>query len=120
MIVQKRCDAAATHRLSRWLLKNQNVEPETIVTDGLRSCRAALDRLGMIDRHRPGRPRENSRTENPHLSIRQRAQKMQRSTTRSTYSGICCAATRCAYFAHARNLFGARRWCDRHGRAKAQ
>jgi transposase-like protein len=58
-------------------LKNQNVEPETIVTDGLRSYRPALDRLGLIDRHRPGRLRENNRAENSHLLIRRRERKMQ-------------------------------------------
>ena len=46
MIVQKRRDAGAALRFLRRLLKNQSVEPETIVTDGLRSYRAALDRLG--------------------------------------------------------------------------
>jgi len=45
MIVQKRRDAGAALRFLQRLLKNQNVEPETIVTDGLRSYRAALDRL---------------------------------------------------------------------------
>ena len=52
MIVQKRRDAGAALRFLRRLLKNQKVEPETIVTDGLRSYRAALDRLGLVDRHR--------------------------------------------------------------------
>jgi transposase-like protein len=77
MIVQKRRDAGAALRFLRRLLKNQNVEPETIVTDGLRSYRAALDRLGLADRHRPGRLRENNRAENSHLSIRRRERKMQ-------------------------------------------
>lgn len=72
MIVQKRRDTGAVLRFLRRLLKNQNVEPETIVTDGLRSNRAALDRLGLVDRHRLGRLRENNRAENSHLSIRRR------------------------------------------------
>ncbi len=58
-------------------MKNQNVEPETIVTDGLRSYRTALYRLGLVDRHRPGRLRENNRAENSHLAIRRRERKMQ-------------------------------------------
>lgn len=43
MIVQKRRDVGAALRYLQRLLKNQNVGPETIVTDGLRSYRAALD-----------------------------------------------------------------------------
>jgi putative transposase len=77
MIVQKRRDTGAALRLLRRLLKNQKVAPEIIVTDGLRSYRAALDRLGLTNRHRPGRLRENNRAENSHLSIRRRERKMQ-------------------------------------------
>jgi putative transposase len=77
MVVQKRRDAGAALRFLRRILKNQNVEPATIVTDGLRSHRAALDRLGLVDRHRPGRLREQNRAENSHLSIRRRERKMQ-------------------------------------------
>ena len=58
-------------------MNNQHVEPEVIVTDGLRSYGAALARLGLSDRHRPGRLRENNRAENSHLSIRRRERKMQ-------------------------------------------
>jgi putative transposase len=76
MIVQKRRDALAAVRFLRRLLKNQHVEPEVIVTDGLRPSRVALDRLGLADRHRPGRLRENNRAENSHLSIRRRERKM--------------------------------------------
>ena len=77
MIVQKRRDTAAALRLLRRLLRNQHVEPETIVTDGLRSYPAALAVLGLRDRHRPGRLRDNNRAENSHLSIRRRERKMQ-------------------------------------------
>lgn len=77
MIVQKRRDAAAAVRFLRRLLKNQHVEPEVIVTDGLRSYGAALFQLGLLDRHRPGRLRDNNRAENSHLSIRRRERKMQ-------------------------------------------
>jgi putative transposase len=75
MIVQKRRDTGAAIRFMRRLLKNQNVEPEVIVTDGLRSYGAALERLGLGDRHRPGRLRDNNRAENSHLSIRRRERK---------------------------------------------
>lgn len=84
MIVQKRRDAGAALRFLRRLLKNQNVEPETIVTDGLRSYRAALDRLGLAYLHRPGRLRENNRAENSHLSIRRHERKMQGFKSRSS------------------------------------
>jgi putative transposase len=77
MIVQKRRDAGAAVRFLRRLLKNQHVEPEVIVTDGLRSYGAALQRLGLGDCHRPGRLRDNNRAENSHLSIRRRERKMQ-------------------------------------------
>jgi len=77
MIVQKRRDTGAAVRLLRRLLKNQHVEPEVIVTDGLRSYGAALSQLGLLDRHRPGRLRDNNRAENSHLSIRRRERKMQ-------------------------------------------
>ncbi|MEQ1779825.1 MAG: IS6 family transposase [Hyphomonadaceae bacterium] len=77
MIVQKRRDTEAAVRFMRRLLKNQHVEPEVIVTDGLRSYGAALAQLGLIDRHRPGRLRDNNRAENSHLSIRRRERKMQ-------------------------------------------
>lgn len=76
MVVQKRRDVGAALRLMRRLLKNQHVVPEVIVTDGLRSYGAALARLGLSDRHRPGRLRENNRAENSHLSIRRRERKM--------------------------------------------
>lgn len=46
IIVRKRRDAGAALRVLRRLLKNQNVALEAIVTDGLRSHRAALERLG--------------------------------------------------------------------------
>jgi putative transposase len=35
-----------------------------------------LDRLGLGDRHRPGRLRENNRAENSHLPIRKRERQM--------------------------------------------
>ena len=77
MIVQKQRDTGAALRFMRRLLRNSHVEPETITTDGLRSYPAALTILGLIDRHRPGRLRDNNRAENSHLSIRRRERKMQ-------------------------------------------
>lgn len=77
MVVQKRRDTSAALRLLRRLLKNQNIEPQRIVTDGLRSYGAALERLGLGDRHHSGRLRDNNRAENSHLIIRRRERKMQ-------------------------------------------
>jgi transposase-like protein len=77
MVVQKRRDASAALRLLRRLLKNQNVDPQRIVTDGLRSYGPALEQLGLGDRHHRGRLRDNNRAENSHLPIRRRERKMQ-------------------------------------------
>jgi transposase-like protein len=77
LVVQKQRDTAAALRLLRRLLRNQRVEPETITTDGLRSYPAALQGLDLLDRHRPGRLRDNNRAENSHLPIRRRERKMQ-------------------------------------------
>lgn len=49
MVVQRWRDAGAALRMLRRLLKNQHVEPEVIVTDGLRSYGAALQRLVLGD-----------------------------------------------------------------------
>lgn len=76
MVVQKRRDTGAALKLLRRLLRNQHVEPETIVTDGLNSYVSAMRKIGPDDRHRPGRRRENNRIENSHLIIRRRERKM--------------------------------------------
>ena len=78
VLVQKRRNKAAALNLLRKLLKNQGVRPQTIVTDGLASYRAAMLSLGCVDRHKPGRLRDNNRVENSHLPIRRRERKMQR------------------------------------------
>jgi putative transposase len=77
MVIQKQRDTGTALRLMRRLLRNQHVEPETITTDGLRSYPAALQILGLIDRHRPGRLRDNNRAANSYLPIRRRERKMQ-------------------------------------------
>ncbi len=51
--------------------------PDTITTDGLRSCGAALKELGDTDKQRVG-GRANNRVENSHLSLRRRERKMLR------------------------------------------
>ncbi len=76
MLVQKRRNKAAALKLFRKLLRNQQVHPETIVTDKLASYRAAAKALGLSDRHKPGGMRANNRAENSHLPIRRRERKM--------------------------------------------
>ena len=76
MVVQKRRDTGAALRLLRRLLRNRHVEPEAIVTDGLKSCASALCEIGLDDRRRTGRLRENNRIENSHMPIRRRERKM--------------------------------------------
>ena len=78
VLVQKRRNKAAALKLLRKLLKNQGAVPEAIVTDGLKSYPAAMKVLGCIDRHQPGRLRDNNRAENSHLPVRRRERKMQR------------------------------------------
>ncbi|RVQ66398.1 IS6 family transposase [Croceicoccus ponticola] len=78
VLVQKRRNKEAALKLLRKLLKKQGAVPEAIVTDGLKSYPAALKVLGCVDRHRPGRLRDNNRVENSHLPVRRRERKMQR------------------------------------------
>ena len=78
VLVQKRRNKAAALKLLRKLLKNQGHVPEKIVTDGLASYRAAMRDVGCLDRHHPGRLRDNNRVENSHLPVRRRERKMQR------------------------------------------
>lgn len=78
VLVQKRRNKAAALKLLRKLLKKQGFKPEKIVTDGLRSYKAAMRELGCLDRHHPGRLQENNRAENSHLPVRRRERKMQR------------------------------------------
>jgi len=77
VVVQKRRDHDAALTLLKRLLRNQPVEPQAIVTDGLTSYRSALRELELDHLHRPGRLRENNRAENSHLPIRRRERKMQ-------------------------------------------
>jgi putative transposase len=77
LVVQERRDTAAALKLLKRLLKNQPVEPEAIITDGLASYGSALREVDLAHLHRPGRLRENNRAENSHLPIRRRERKMQ-------------------------------------------
>ena len=77
VVVQKRRDHDAAMTLLKRLLRNQPVEPQAIVTDGLTSYGSALRELKLSHLHQPGRLRENNRAENSHLPIRRRERKMQ-------------------------------------------
>jgi putative transposase len=77
MIVQHRRDTAAALKLLKRLLWSQKMTPAEGVTDGLKSYVSVLTELGLQERHRPGRLRENNRAENSHLPIRRRERKMQ-------------------------------------------
>jgi transposase-like protein len=61
----------------RKLLKRQGFAPSRIVTDKLRSYRAAFRRLGLSARHDQGL-KSNNRVENSHQLVRRRERKMQR------------------------------------------
>lgn len=84
VVVQKRRDHEAALNLLKRLLRNQPIEPEAIVTDGLASYGSALRVLGLQDLHRPGRLRENNRAENSRLPTRRRERKMQLFKSRSS------------------------------------
>jgi transposase-like protein len=77
LVVQKRRNNGAALKLLKRLLRNQGIEPESFVTDCLKSYGSASRVLGLEHRHRPGRMRENNRAENSHLPIRRRERKMQ-------------------------------------------
>ncbi|WP_404413570.1 IS6 family transposase [Brevundimonas vesicularis] len=77
IVVQRRRDTEAALKLLKRLLRNQPVDPEKIVTDGLGSYSAALDQLCLRHLHSPGRLRENNRAENSHLPIRRRERQQQ-------------------------------------------
>ena len=77
LVMQRNRDTEAALKLLKRLLRNQPVEPEAVTTDELGSYGSALKILGLQDRHRPGRLRENNRAENAHLPIRRRERKMQ-------------------------------------------
>jgi len=74
--VTKRRDRRAALRFMRRTLKRHD-SPATIITDGLRSYRAAMTALGNADKQQIGRW-ANNRVENSHLSFRRRERAMLR------------------------------------------
>src|SRR5271169_4649122 len=77
LLVQRRRDKAAAVKLMRKLLKKQGLAPDTLVTDKLRSYRAAKAEIGLSACHERGL-RKNNRAENSHQPTRRRERKMQR------------------------------------------
>jgi len=76
VLVQSRRNKHAALKLMRKLLRKYGVIPDKIVTDDLRSYRAATRELGISDHHVRGRWR-NNRAENSHQPTRRRERKMQ-------------------------------------------
>jgi transposase-like protein len=76
LLVQSGRDKRAAFRLMRKLLWKQSFGPTILVTDKLRSYRAARRGLGLSARHEQGL-RQNNRAENSHQPVRRRERKMQ-------------------------------------------
>src|SRR5437762_3015275 len=68
VLVQRRRDKRAALRLMRKLLRKQGFPPRMVVTDKLRSYRAAFNDLHLICRHEQGL-RMNNRAENSHQTV---------------------------------------------------
>jgi putative transposase len=77
VLVQSRRIKRAELKLMRKMMKKQGFVPDAFVTEKLPSYGAALGDLGLLKRHDFG-GRKNNRTENSHLPVRQREQRMQR------------------------------------------
>ena len=77
VLVQSKRNKHAALKLMRKLLRKYAVAPERLVTDDLRSYRAATLDLGIDHLHDRGRWK-NNRAENSHQPTRRRERKMQR------------------------------------------
>jgi putative transposase len=77
VLVQRRRDKRAAVKLMRKLLMRQGFAPTVVVTDRLRSYRAAFAEIGLTARHEQGL-RKNNRAEVSHQPIRRRERRMQR------------------------------------------
>jgi putative transposase len=77
VLVQAKRNKNAALNLMRKLLKKYGFVPHKLITDDLRSYRAATHDLGIENRHERGRWR-NNRAENSHQPTRRRERKMQR------------------------------------------
>ena len=74
--ITKTCDEEAALTFMKKALKRHGL-PEKITTDGLRSCKAAMNELGNADKQEIGRW-ANNRVENSHLPFRRRERAMLR------------------------------------------
>src|SRR6202049_2178050 len=77
VLVQSKRNKHAALKLMRKLLKKYAFAPERLVTDDLRSYRAAARELGIERRHERGQW-NNNRAENSYQPTRRRERKMQR------------------------------------------
>jgi putative transposase len=77
VLAQSKRDKRAALKLMRKLLRKYAVVPERLVTDDMRSYRAATLDLGIDHLHDRGRWK-NNRAENSHQPTRRRERKMQR------------------------------------------
>ena len=77
VLVQSKRNKHAALKLMRKLLRKYTVVPDRLVTDDLRSYRAATLDLGIDHLHDRGRWK-NNRAENSHQPTRRRERKMQR------------------------------------------
>jgi putative transposase len=77
VLVQSKRNKHAALKLMRKLLKKYGFVPDRLITDDLRSYRAAARDLGIENRHERGQWK-NNRVENSHQPTRRRERKMQR------------------------------------------
>ena len=76
ILAQARRDKAAALKFLRALLRRQGFVPTAIVTDKLKSYRAAIREVDFSGAHEQGL-RMNNRAENSHQPLRRRERKMQ-------------------------------------------
>ena len=81
-VVTARRDKAAALKLLKRIMKKYS-RPQKIVTDRLRAYSAAMNEIGVADRHEVG-GRLNNRAENSHQQFRRRERAMQRFRSRKT------------------------------------
>src|SRR4029077_8197919 len=75
-VVTSRRDKVAALKLLKRIMKKYGT-PRSIVIDGLRAYSAAMNEIGVAERHEVG-GRLNNRAENSHQPIRRRERAMQR------------------------------------------
>jgi len=102
--VTKRRDRKAALKSLRKSMKRHG-RPDILVTDKLRSYRAAMKDIGNSDRQETGRWK-NNRAENSHLPFRRRERAMQRfRSMRSLQKFVSVHASVCNHFNQERSLY---------------